>query len=188
MKISLPSRGFTIVELLIVIVVIGILAAMTIVSYNGIQTRAENTKTLSGVDQVAKAIQIYKLDNSTYPLAGGATAANACISSTNPASCGRSGTGSVCGSDATYSFDTNFETEIKKVIPSVPSVSSQAIPCGTRTLTGAIYRTDSGATNQNAYIIYYLRGEQQCTTPGGSTVSRTYFTNGATRCELTFAA
>ena len=33
-------RGFTIVELLIVIVVIGILAAITIVAYNGIQQRA----------------------------------------------------------------------------------------------------------------------------------------------------
>lgn len=35
-------RGFTIVELLIVIVVIGILAAITIVSYNGIQGRAKD--------------------------------------------------------------------------------------------------------------------------------------------------
>jgi prepilin-type N-terminal cleavage/methylation domain-containing protein len=35
------QRGFTIVELLIVIVVIGILAAITIVAYNGIQSRAQ---------------------------------------------------------------------------------------------------------------------------------------------------
>ena len=34
------KSGFTIVELLIVIVVIGILAAITIVAYNGIQSRA----------------------------------------------------------------------------------------------------------------------------------------------------
>ncbi len=34
------SRGFTIVELLIVIVIIAILAAITIVAYNGIQNRA----------------------------------------------------------------------------------------------------------------------------------------------------
>ena len=46
------ASGFTIVELLIVIVVIAILAAITIVAYNGIQTRA---KTNSG-QQTANAI------------------------------------------------------------------------------------------------------------------------------------
>ncbi|MFZ1242596.1 MAG: prepilin-type N-terminal cleavage/methylation domain-containing protein [Candidatus Saccharimonas sp.] len=37
------KRGFTIVELLIVIVVIAILAAISIVNYNGIQQRVKNT-------------------------------------------------------------------------------------------------------------------------------------------------
>ena len=38
---TLRRKGFTIVELLIVIVVIGILAAITIVAYTGIQGRAQ---------------------------------------------------------------------------------------------------------------------------------------------------
>jgi prepilin-type N-terminal cleavage/methylation domain-containing protein len=50
------SRGFTIVELLIVIVVIAILAAITIVSYNGISERAKLTNTQSGQQQLLKAI------------------------------------------------------------------------------------------------------------------------------------
>lgn len=44
-------HGFTIVELLVVIVVIAILAAITLVSYNGIRNRAYNTSTITSVKQ-----------------------------------------------------------------------------------------------------------------------------------------
>jgi prepilin-type N-terminal cleavage/methylation domain-containing protein len=48
-------RGFTIVELLIVIVVIGILAAITITAYRGVQTRAKTAAVVSGIKSVEKA-------------------------------------------------------------------------------------------------------------------------------------
>lgn len=48
--------GFTIVELLIVIVVIGILAAITIVSFNGVQTKARQAKINTDISQIKKAI------------------------------------------------------------------------------------------------------------------------------------
>ena len=50
------TEGFTIVELLIVVVVIAILAAITIVSYNGIQNRANDSAAKSEVSQNAKTI------------------------------------------------------------------------------------------------------------------------------------
>lgn len=50
------GAGFTIVELLIVIVVIAILAAITIVSYNGIQQRANESKIKSDLSMINKAI------------------------------------------------------------------------------------------------------------------------------------
>jgi len=62
------QKGFTIVELLIVIVVIGILAAITIVVYNGIQTRAENSKTVSAVSQWARAIRMYEAEKGSWPV------------------------------------------------------------------------------------------------------------------------
>lgn len=61
------KSGFTIVELLIVIVVIGILAAITIVAYNGIQQRARASAASSALNQAAKKLAIYSLENSTYP-------------------------------------------------------------------------------------------------------------------------
>lgn len=64
-------KGFTIVELLIVIVVIGILAAITIVAYNGIQQRAKSSQVVSGMNQYVKAVMAYTTDKSTYPIANG---------------------------------------------------------------------------------------------------------------------
>lgn len=64
------SGGFTIVELLIVIVVIGILAAITIVAYNGIQTRGRDAARNSDVKNIRTAIELYKADNGVYPPLG----------------------------------------------------------------------------------------------------------------------
>lgn len=61
------ASGFTIVELLIVIVVIGILAAITIVAYNGVQDRAHDTAVKSDLTTIAKKIQLYNADNGNYP-------------------------------------------------------------------------------------------------------------------------
>lgn len=61
------KHGFTIVELLIVIVVIAILAAITIVTYNGIQQRARDQKMVAAATQVYKAISAYIIDKGEYP-------------------------------------------------------------------------------------------------------------------------
>lgn len=52
--------GFTIVELLVVIVVVGILAAITIVAYNGLQARAKQALVESDISQIKKKIKVYK--------------------------------------------------------------------------------------------------------------------------------
>lgn len=65
------QKGFTIVELLIVIVVIAILAAISIVAYNGIQARAKNAQYASDVATIIKKAEIYPTASGTnsYPLA-----------------------------------------------------------------------------------------------------------------------
>ena len=68
MYIYKAKTGFTIVELLIVIVVIGILAGITIVAYNGVAQRAKVSAAQSGVTQAVKKIEAYAVtNNDTYP-------------------------------------------------------------------------------------------------------------------------
>lgn len=69
----MKRHGFTIVELLIVIVVIAILASISVVAYNGIQSRSQISKTKQELALYQKLVEMYKIDNGTYPvsLSGG---------------------------------------------------------------------------------------------------------------------
>ena len=67
---SKKSGGFTIVELLIVIVVIAILAAITIVAYNGIQKRSRDSIRKSDLTAIQKGLRLYEVDNGDLANAG----------------------------------------------------------------------------------------------------------------------
>ena len=64
------EKGFTIVELLIVIVVIGILAAITIVSFNGVTSRANGTSAKAAASATIKKAEAYNAEKGNYPLLG----------------------------------------------------------------------------------------------------------------------
>ena len=61
------STGFTIVELLIVIIIIGILVTLAVTAYNGIQTRSQASRAAAELKQLAKIINLYYQDNLNYP-------------------------------------------------------------------------------------------------------------------------
>ena len=67
-KHSNRPAGFTIVELLIVVIVIAILAAITIVAFNGIQTRAEESKLQADLRNAAVIVKKDAVLDGAYPL------------------------------------------------------------------------------------------------------------------------
>lgn len=129
------TSGFTIVELLIVIVVIGILAAITIVAFNGIQNRAENTKTTQAIASVAKALQLYRTDNNDYP----ASSANGCVGTSSTYT---DSYGGRCWSPNTSSWivNGNLATALTDYIKALPEPSNKNTHSDTEQYRGVLYQ------------------------------------------------
>lgn len=70
------QKGFTIVELLIVIVVIGILAALVLNTFSGVQKRARDTQRQTDVNAIATQLEVYYNDNAGYPVMAEVTTTN----------------------------------------------------------------------------------------------------------------
>ncbi|HEX5797179.1 MAG TPA: type II secretion system protein [Candidatus Saccharimonadales bacterium] len=61
------QSGFTIVELLIVIVVIGILAAIVITTFTGVQKKGRDADRKSDINAIYSQVEVYFAQNSKYP-------------------------------------------------------------------------------------------------------------------------
>ena len=176
------QSGFTLVELLIVIVVIAILAAITLVSYNGIQIRASNTQTTQVVSEYVKALGIYAVDNGGYPAATG------CLGDSYPAPShvclSQGGTNACFGLGASASMALN--TALKPYMGNVPAPSMQAAACGGTTYVGAYAQYFSANRTMRVFMI--LRGNQNCPrmSPNSSSPGKSY-SGDATLCSYTLA-
>ena len=141
-------RGFTIVELLIVVVIIAILAAITLVTYSGIQQRATNAAIVDAASKSVRLVQAYIAANSNYPLS-----ASVCV--TVDTGCNIPTIGAVSGNTT---FNTNMAT-----VGSLP----KSVPAKGATNFGVTYTFSPGRTvNGSTFPVmvdYFLDGaSQQC--------------------------
>ena len=68
-KIIGDRRGFTIVELLIVIVVIAVLASVSVSAFSGVQQRTRDARRVSDMQAIVKTLEMYKTQTGNYPIA-----------------------------------------------------------------------------------------------------------------------
>lgn len=151
------GNGFTIVELLIVIVVIAILAAISVVAFNGIQQRGRNAQTISGVKAYEKALKLYYADNGSYP------AVTACLGANYPSN--------QCwaGPNGTYQVNASLDNSLQQYIGQKPVVSTKTL----RITNSPDFRLGAllyYISPTDVRIIYYLEGPgQQCIGNAGGT-------------------
>ncbi len=74
--------GFTLIELLVVIAIIGLLSSLAVVGTNYVRQRARDSKRVSDVQTIQKALALYYTGKQAYPIA----AAAQCITDADPVS------------------------------------------------------------------------------------------------------
>ena len=162
---SVRQNGFTIIELIIVVVIIGILASLGLATYQGSRVRAENTKQEAVAEKYQEALGLYALKNGAYPPqvsdgSGGVTGypTSACLGESYPAP---------AGCLPAYNNNT-FNVALR------PFMDGQKLPRGNdqpikfngdlRSGIGYYYKPDAtlDGTPNPWFMYYYLQGNQKC--------------------------
>lgn len=171
------TRGFTLVELLIAIVVIAILASISVVAYSGIQNRATAAKIAAGVGSYVKALKLYKVDHGLYP---GSLHSRACLTAdgTLPASDGFAE--DECHSGLNW-IRAELNADLTEYLPQLPN---NRLPVVEYDDYGTEYSARSinyypYAGNATARIYYFLPEDWEC--PLGYDGE---WAGGATVCEV----
>lgn len=166
-KNKFNTPGFTIVELLIVIVVIGILAAITIVAFNGIQQRAKNTKSINATTAWIKAIKMYNVDTGNWP-------SSSCLGATTT----YVGENSQCWDGTSWTVTPTFLTSMQPYMKDTPEPDTTNLhntgETGSPKRGAFFYNT---ATEKLIYMM--LSNTSSCPDIGSTFRSRGTYGNGS---------
>jgi len=131
------TKGITLIELLIVILIVGILAAVSVPVYNGYMIRARRADAKTALEQVRAAQEMWRAEKGSYAVDGGGNTAEVILQTTMGAP------------DTTispyYTWDFSEKTAAAFTAQAVPTASQ--VPDGTLTIdeTGAKSPADKWA-------------------------------------------
>ena len=165
-KNRVAQRGFTIVELLIVVVVIAILAAITMVAYTGIRQQATNSQIVSAANAYVKAIRAYTAKNSgTPPMTTGAVS---CFE------------GTTCWSGSDEAGSTGLQANLLTVVSEIPSMPTGYPALITSATTGD---SPNSSTYTGWYILFQV-SDSSCPSIGGTRYLNTSGNNNLRSCRM----
>lgn len=182
-------HGFTIVELLIVIVIIAILAAISIAVYSGMQTRAKNTTRANVVTSYVKALKLYEAENGVMPEDGSASDVYRCIGENYPSGCGTISGPTGCGlGTITNAASSTFNALLRPYMSNtneVPRLNETGLSCSTGGLVAGAMYVYRGSTTKRSEIYYLIEGgSSACSMPGGTTLAVQASQGANTLCRI----
>lgn len=94
-------KGFTLIELIIAVAVVGLLSLLVMIAVNNARQKPRNAKRLADVQQMQRSLELYYNDNGSYP-----TVATPVVlgSAGYTALCGSGGFSSACAGTPYLSF------------------------------------------------------------------------------------
>ena len=105
----MKTRGFTLIEILVVVSIIGVLSSVILTSVSKARLKAENSTINQQVEQYVKALQMIYLENGNYP-----------ITTPTPVSLGK--VAETIQFPIFNGIDAQFDTKLKQYIPSLPTI------------------------------------------------------------------
>lgn len=148
------TKGFTIVELVIVIAVLGILGALVYVTYGNAQENARNAQTASAVNAYKDALVQYRLQNNSYPEPTTA-GTRVCLGNNYPSSQCWFGAGT---SDTTFMTNLQNVTKGQLPMPALPEVTLKGIMYIASSLGNRIDGTTYSNATPIAFLVYSVEG------------------------------
>lgn len=155
---KLSQKGFTIVELLIIIVIVGILSTITATAYNGVTIRSENTANEATASNYVKLLTSYITSNGEYPTG------TACLGADKDVQ------------DGCFYFNYNqpvqqqFESRLSTVVKTLPTPQKACYKMDSFCRKGPVYIHNPAWTIDGEphahYMVYFLRNNASCELPG----------------------
>lgn len=162
-------RGFTIVELLVSVSIIGLIASAVLAGFSEFQKKGRNAKRNAEVAQYIRAIELYQSDRAEFPEAGTPTARSCLGDRSNDR----------CWSNDYYGEDAQLKSQLTPYI-----AQSGGVDGGLSGYDGYIYRCEYqvGGLCKGFSILWMVEGPNQSCGPGAR-INPAVNAGTATYCE-----